>query len=212
MKVNIGPYKSHLSTHNIKCKYLELMYAEDLYDVEKDQYIWIDHIVVGILDAIDFCIKPINKFRKRKVEIKYHSHDTWNLDYTLALIIAPGLKQLKATNHGFGHVDDDDLPTICLKDASGEERWEWVMDEMIWAFEQHGDEDDTEQYHHNRDQLEMVFEEASDVKGCKELKFNHQKDPTKPKYWRDDEGLKKHAERKANGRRLFAKYYESLWD
>ena len=44
------------------------------------------------------------------------------------------------------------------------------------------------------------------------LGFTHQKDPMKPPYFRDEEGLKKHHERKANGRRLFAKYYESLWD
>ena len=83
------------------------------------------------------------------------------------------------------------------------------MDEMIWAFEQHGDEDDTDQYHHNRDQLEMVFFTDD---GKKKATFNDQKDPNKPAYFRDDEGLKKHEERKANGRRLFAKYYESLWD
>ena len=185
------------------------MYGDDWYALTEEKFIWIDHIVVGILDGIDFCLKPLNKFRSRKVKIKYHDYDTWNLDYTLALIIAPGLKQLKATNHGFGHVDDEDLPTVCLKDASGEERWEWLMDEMIWAFEQHGDEDDTDQYHHNRDQLEMVFTDAS---GGRIARFNDQKDPNKPAYFRDDEGLKKHVERKANGRRLFAKYYESLWD
>lgn len=150
--------------------------------------------------------------RKRKVKIKYHDYDTWCLDHTLALIIVPGLKQLKATNHGFGHVDDDDLPTACLKDASGEERWEWVMDEMIWAFEQHGEEDDTAQYYHNRDQLEMVFTPLEDGRPAGTLGFNHQKDPDKPPYFRDVDGLKKHEERKANGRRLFAKYYDSLWD
>jgi hypothetical protein len=31
-------------------------------------------------------------------------------------------------------------------------------------------------------------------------------------YVADYEGMKKHRERMANGRRLFAKYYESLWD
>jgi hypothetical protein len=209
MKIDIGPYRNHITTHRIKCNYLELMYGDDWYDVTEEKYIWIDHIVVGILDGIDFCLKPLNKFRSRKVKIKYHDYDTWNLDYTLALIIAPGLKQLKATNHGFGHVDDDDLPTACLKEACGEERWEWIMDEMIWAFEQHGDEDDTDQYHYNRDQLEMVF---ADDSGGRIARFNDQKDPNKPAYFRDDEGLKKHEERKANGIRLFAKYYKSLWD
>jgi len=164
-------------------------------------------IVVKALDLLIDVARPINKLfrRPQKVKIKYHYYDTWSLDHTLALIIVPGLKQLKATNHGYGHVDDEDLPTVCLKDASGEERWEWLMDEMIWAFEQHGDEDDTDQYHQNRDQLEMVFTDGKAI-------FNNQKDPSKPAYFRDDEGIKKYHERKANGRRLFAKYYESLWD
>lgn len=74
--------------------------------------------------------------RKRKVKIKYDDYDTWSLDHTLSLIILPGLIQLKETNHGYAIVDSDDLPTACLKDASGEEQWEWVMDEMIWAFTQ----------------------------------------------------------------------------
>jgi hypothetical protein len=52
MKVNIGPYKSDLTTHRVKCNYLELMYGEDWYDVNEEQYVWIDHIVVGILDGI----------------------------------------------------------------------------------------------------------------------------------------------------------------
>lgn len=164
---------------------------------------------------IDIGPYPRNRWfslRKRKVKIKYHNYDTWSLDHTLALIIVPGLKQLKATSHSFGHVDDDDLPTVCLKDASGEERWEWLMDEMIWTFEQYTSENDTAQYYHNRDQLEMVFEPLEDGRPASTLSFNHQKDPNKPPYFRDVEGLKKHEERKANGRRLFAKYYDSLWD
>ena len=204
MKIDIGPYPRDLIPAS---EWLTRYYSKNHRYVFSEK----DSLTVRALELLVEAVKPINKLfsRKRKVKIKYHDHDTWNLDYTLALIIAPGLKQLKATNHGFGHVDDDDLPTACLKDASGQERWDWIMDEMIWAFEQHGDEDDTDQYHHNRDQLEMVF---ADDTGGRIARFNDQKDPNKPPYFRDDEGLKKHDERKANGRRLFAKYYESLWD
>ena len=35
-------------------------------------------------------------------EIIIHSWDTWNMDYTLAKIILPMLKQLKATNPNKG--------------------------------------------------------------------------------------------------------------
>jgi hypothetical protein len=99
-------------------------------------------LVVKALDLLIDVARPVNKLfrRPQKVKIKYHNYDTWSLDHTLALIIVPGLKQLKATNHGYGHVDDEDLPTVCLKDASGEERWEWLMDELIWTFNQIAEE------------------------------------------------------------------------
>ena len=134
MKVSIGPYKNYLSTHSLKCDYLERMYGDYWYDLSPTQYVWLDHIVVGVLDGINKLLIPLNKVFNRKVKVKYNNYDTWNLDHTLALIILPGLKQLKDTKQGYPDVDNSDLPTVCLKDASGEEQWEWVMDEMIWAF------------------------------------------------------------------------------
>jgi hypothetical protein len=143
------------------------------------------------------------------------------------MIIHPVLVKLKETKHGSPVVDDEDVPEnlrankkdhsdYSEEDSTLHARWAWVLDEMIWTFGQHGLEDDSDQFYHNTDQLEMLFvstgDEKLDSKGMKALEFNHQKDPNKPAYWRDDEGLKKHAERKANGRRLFAKYYEALWD
>ena len=81
---------------------------------------------------------------------------------------------------------------------------------MIWAFEQHTYEScNDEQFHHNSDQLHMIFKDADD-KQC--FKMDYQKDPTKPPYYVDQEGKTAHYERIANGRRLFAKYYEALWD
>jgi hypothetical protein len=60
---------------------------------------------------------------EQRVKIKIHKWDTWSMDHTLAPIILPMLVQLKATNHGY---------------PSGltEKKWNSIMDEMIWAFEQ----------------------------------------------------------------------------
>ena len=124
------------------------------------------------------------------------------------------------------HVDNEDVPEELrfeltqgqkdnwddTVDQKHEARWAYVLDEMIWTFSQYGLEDDTAQYYHNVDQLDMIFTPLGDGKPASTLSFNHQKDPSKPPYYRDQEGLKKHAERKANGRRLFSKYYEALWD
>jgi hypothetical protein len=82
-------------------------------------------------------------------EIIIHSWDTWNMDYTLGKIILPMLKQLKATKHGSPNVDNEDVPinlrapeedVLKYKDLGETDpdffkRWDWVLDEMIYAFD-----------------------------------------------------------------------------
>lgn len=78
----------------------------------------------------------------RLVEIKIHNYDTWAMDSTLAILIAPMLKQLKDTKHGAPFVDDEDVPEhLRLPDIDEYgiqkthfEKWDWVLDEMIWGF------------------------------------------------------------------------------
>lgn len=229
MKVNIGPYKSDIiPVHSWERRY-EFWRRPDTYYLPEEEYTKFDKFVFAFFDKLDDLVRPLNRWsnnRNRRVKVHIDSYDVWSADHTLAMIIHPVLVKLKEVKHGYPHVDDEDVPyalrfvaddkdkTICdmSNDDKHQARWEWILDEMIWTFGQHGLEDDSDQYYHNSEQLEMIFKEAPDMKGCKELTFNHQKDPNKPAYWRDDEGLKKHAERKANGRRLFAKYYECLWD
>lgn len=225
MKVKIGRYRSDLiPVYGWKRKYES--WNPEIYFLAEEEYTKFDKFVFGFLDKLEDLVRPINRWsnrRKRKINIRIDYHDVWSADHTLAMIIAPTLKKLKEVKHGCPHVDNEDVPEGIRNkkedaerfdgttDADWEARWNWVLDEMIWTFEQHAMEDDTQQFYHNVDQLDMIF---TPVEGKKvsELTFNHQKDPSKPKYWRDDEGLKKHHERKANGRRLFAKYYEALWD
>jgi hypothetical protein len=127
----------------------------------------------------------------RKVDVRIDKHDTWNLDYTLAYVVHPMLVQLRDTNHGYGEVDLDDVPEhLKGDDMAGEPglaRWLWVMDEMIWAF----------------DQCKSDWEETYWVvpKG-QVLDIRH---------W-DRPGHEAHFARMKNGLRLFGKYYFSLWD
>jgi hypothetical protein len=213
MKVDIGPYKRHLTTYRTKCNYLELRYGQDWYTVEKSDYTWIDRIVVGFLRSIDYCLKPFNTFLgNRKVEIKYDSYDTWSLDHTLSLIILPGLKQLKATNHGYASVDNEDLPTACLEDASGEERWEWVMDEMIWAFDEIANDYPGKDAFcsGNRD----VIWTKVDINGDEDPEGTYSRMDKGPNdtFYLDFEGQKKYDDRIQRGLILFGKYYRNLWD
>jgi hypothetical protein len=128
------------------------------------------------------------------------------MDATLALIIHPMLKQLKKTKHGAPHIDDEDVPEH-LRSTAAEpkknewdtdefyfKRWDWVLDEMIWAFETY-DKD-----------LEAQFYDDSAVNK------NDSIDDQARQMKVDEEGLQAYYDRRRNAFLLFGKYYQSLWD
>jgi len=96
---------------------------------------------------------------ERKISVKIESFDTWSMDHSLAYIIHPMLLQLKKTKHGSPLVDDEDVPEELRStsaptkeneydtDAFHHDRWEWVFDEMIWAFAQKLDNDADDQFY-----------------------------------------------------------------
>ena len=214
MKVDIGKYPEPLTTRHIECAYLERMYGENWYEVKPPQYIWIDHVVVGLLQGVErFILEPLNKiFCKRRIKVKYHKYDTWNLDSTLALIILPGLEQLKATQQGCAIVDNADLPTACLKDASSEERWEWVMNEMIWAFtEIVNDYPGAEAF--SSGNIDLCWTRV-DIEGNEDPDglYNRMYEGPAHTFNVDFEGRKRYDDRIQRGLILFGKYYRNLWD
>jgi hypothetical protein len=134
MKINIGPYKYWFSPHQIADKIF--FWIDDRLIVTDDEFynrwdvkaresfgMWLSKTWV-----YDFSVW-IYKFQKRKVEIRIDPYDTWELYHTLALIIHPALIQLRDTNHGCGNIAPEDCPSM-----SEEDRWNWFMDEIIWAF------------------------------------------------------------------------------
>lgn len=169
---------------------------------------------------------PGSKSKKeRNMSIRIDPWDTWNMDQTLALLIVPMLTQLKAEKHGIPHTYisdapeafnevDDTLPAEVLGESApnsySEPRWNWILDEMIWAFTQKIDSGE-DSFYHNKDQLSIDFEKFEGSTTSK-LKFDYQKDLDKPPYRVDHEGLNAYHDRMCNGFRLFGKYYNSLWD
>lgn len=136
--------------------------------------------------------------QKQPVSVHIDSWDTWAMDSTLAHIIVPMLKQLRDNAHGIPWVDDEDVPAILRstsQDSDEDEnfyaRWDYVMNEMIFAFE-------------------------SKITDWEDLYYKYEDDPAAPLgiklVWSDDEGMASHRERMTNGFRLFGKYYECLWD
>lgn len=157
---------------------------------------------------------PKDYNKQRTVRVRIDKQDTWGMDSTLALIILPMLKQLKENKQGSPNVDDEDVPES-LKSTSApakendwdtdeywHDRWDYVLDEMIWAFEQKNT-DWEEQFYSG--ECDLTFEKI-DGSAYSELKHgpNHT-------FEVDFEGKKKHQDRMSNGFRLFGKYYESLW-
>jgi len=101
---------------------------------------------------------------KQKTSIRIDNYDTWSMDHTLAPIILPMLVQLKETKHGAPWVAVADVPkelrptkkdiNAYNKDGSTDDkffkRWDWVLDEMIWAFEQKCRDDWMSDYNYNK--------------------------------------------------------------
>lgn len=133
-------------------------------------------------------------FDEQQISVHIDHWDTWSMDDTLAHIILPMLKQLKATKHGSPIVDDEDVPHLPKRQWSSNEsaqydmfaseeqdqlfwsqyetRWNWIMDEMIWTFET------------------IISDE----------------------YWEGLQYERDIHERVQRGTTLFGKYYRGLWD
>jgi hypothetical protein len=87
-------------------------------------------------------------------------------------------------------------------------RWNWVMDEMIWAFEQICEDDNDKQFHSGVHDMKSVACEWDE--NGKATIYKMVKGPNDT--WKFDiEGYQKHNDRINNGTRLFGKYYRNLW-
>lgn len=203
MKIYIGKYLNYFGPFQIAEKLLFWL------DKDDDRVFRLgERLAGGESDSLlnRFCQWIYNR-RQRTIYIKIDQYDTWSMDATLALIIAPMLRQLKETKHSCARVDDEDVPDALKStsappvknawdiDANWEARWNYVLSEMIWAFEQHDCRVDTErQFYDHSD----VDENASLNEQVKQVKF-------------DRTGFESWHARKQNGFRLFGKYFTNLW-
>lgn len=211
MLVKIGPYKDWVGPYQIadllKC-----------VGVSEDTRFNIGSWLADKTPLSKIC-EFIYRLRKRKIVIKIDKYDTWSMDNTLAHIALPMLIQLKQTKHGAPLVDDEDVPEELRSttappkeneydvDGNHFKRWDWVMDEMIFAF--------THELDHNWEdkfwkvQPEFDFEDAEQQKqnGAVAIEVKW-----KRKGECDWDGMNAVQNRIHNGFRLFGKYYQSLWD
>jgi hypothetical protein len=131
------------------------------------------------------------------------------------LIIHPMLIKLKEKKHGSPFVNDEDVPENIRStsappkknewdtDELFHDRWDWVLDEMIWTFEQLVDENADLQFYSGESDIQWVKKENELFEMVRGSNDTH-------KF--DSEGYDAWNKRIENGLRLFGKYYQGLWD
>jgi len=135
------------------------------------------------------------------------------------------LKQLQSEKHGAPFVDDEDVPEELKStsappkeneydtDANHFKRWDYVLNEMIFAFEHKVDDSWEDDYRSGEHDILWVpvDKDGNEVpKG--EHKFMQMSKGPKDTYECDYDGMEIVHKRMKNGFRLFGKYYEGLWD
>lgn len=178
-------------------------------------------VTIGKYPTYNWLTRKLHWKREQKISINIDPWDTWSMDHTLAHIILPMLKQLKATGHGSPYVDDKDVPKELRRphdhltsapewetDENWDKRWEWVMGEMIYAFESHIDIEAAESKF-SSGVFDMKMVDTVTKSGDPAYTFEEGPNHT---YKVDEKGLKAHQKRVKNGFRLFGTYYQGLWD
>jgi hypothetical protein len=135
------------------------------------------------------------------------------------------LRQLQATKHGSPLVDDEDVPEHLRStaapakenewdtDDNHHKRWDWVMSEMIFAFERKLD--DSWQDNFRSGKIDMVWvpidRDGNEVPKGEHTHYRMDRGPNDT-YECNYDAMKLVEDRIQNGFRLFGKYYQALWD
>jgi hypothetical protein len=208
MKVFIGPYVNWIGPYQIAG--------------------WLQHVGVSEERCHELgeklantWVKPVCEWihghQHRKVKVKLHRYDTWNMDSTLSHIVLPMLKQLHATKHGAPSVDDEDVPEHLRStsapprenewdtDENHFKRFDWLLEELIWTFEQlHPECDGESKFFSGDSDIQFNKIEGSDL-------YSMDRGP-KDTFKMDQEGLNAYKARIQKGCELFGKYLQGLWD
>jgi len=199
MRVYIGPYTTWIGPFQI-ADWLRYVGVSEDRRFKIGEYL----ATTWVSNACDW----VGSKKKRKVKIRIDRYDVWSMDITLAMIILPMLKQLKQDKQGSAFVDSEDVPPHLHKEGAPinlfedvdihfHERWEYVINELIWTFSQLQPECNGESAYFTHEKLlpgatlDAMMAAKMDV---------------------DEAGLKEYHARIANGLRLFGKYYQNLWD
>lgn len=214
MKINIGPYTTWWGPYQIaellcfwakgKDKYGITEYPDWVHNFgERLSKTWLRNVCEWVENR-----------KRRKIKIQIDKYDTWGVDSTLSLIIAPMLIQLRDTTHGYpADFVKDESDWTGQRNFEGEgfefpddefEQWQATLDKMIWAFEQ-VNTDWKEQY--TTGHIDFYFKPCEDNPNLSTME--HGPDHT---YEADYDAMRRHEAKMQEGFDLFAKYFRGLWD
>lgn len=202
MHIKIGPYGDYIGVYQLADLLQKVGVSEEHCERIGDR--------LSKTQLNTFC-EWVEDKRNRIIKVRIDKYDTWSMDTTLAYIILPMLKQLKETKHGAPNVDDKDVSKKLRSTSAPEkenawdtddnwhDRWDWVLDEMIWTFSQVNTDWQNSYY---KDPGKWHFEDEKD--GMSKMIWD--KEPVI-----NEKGLEAHEKRMQNGFILFGKYYSGLW-
>ena len=228
MKVVIGKYTTWIGPYQIAdllCWWVKKVPDEYGMKAKPD---WVHNFGTWLASNKDGTDSKLNTFcnwveskRHRQVYVRIDKWDTWGMDHTLAQIILPMLLQLKASKHGAPNTEDVDVPKELWStnakpkeneydtDSNHFKRWDYILDEMIFAFE--SKRDGTWQDKYSSGDIDWTSEPCEWDENGKAKMFTMGHGP-KHTYKCDYEGMELEQKRITKGFKLFGKYYENLWD
>jgi hypothetical protein len=240
MKVWIGGYRNHWNTQDAERRWYKWRYDKYDWEIEEEMRDLWDHAFETTMGLWHILVcRPVNWIKSKIPRIQYikiDRYDTWSMDATLTPIILPMLKKLQKEKHGSPHTKDSDVPKHLRSTAAPAKenewdtdenhfkRWDWIMDEMIWAFEQMNDPDNDDQFYTGESDMMFQDLDANSKPIGEPYRLGDKRDKNSsrltsqlvdgPRHTRtcDMKKMTAHHERISNGLRLFGVYFRALWD
>lgn len=233
MKVKIGPYKNWFGPYQLAdtlCWWVRRVPDEDGF-LEKPRWVhlfgewlahgsiepdpkpgdpprlWLDHDSRHKTWLYRFLLWVASK-RKQKVSVRIDPWDSWSAYRNLALVILPVLKQVKEAKYGTPMIDFQDVPEHLATIDFQEQGWQYIVDEMIFAFENVVDDSWEDQFVSGESDLRTEVLKWTET--GEPLWYRVVNGPGHTRTY-DEEGRSRYQERISRGLVLFGKYYRDLW-
>jgi hypothetical protein len=215
MKVYMGPYPDNWWRSSIHSDYMNRKYKYEWTENKTKFEDFLERVEDTLQVIYNATINKVIKNRKRKIKVHIDGYDLWGMDNTLAHIIHPMLVKMRDQKQGTPFTDDEDVPEHIRSTAAKpkendwdtdefhDARWEYILGEMIHAFECELDDNWEEKFYSGKS--DFIFQKWDGGSGYE------MKEGPNHTFKVDRDGLAQAWKRRQEGLRLFGKYYHSLW-